>query len=61
MKHHITYCILMTLLIFSCHSKTEVVEKYENGNIKIKYNLVAGKKNGEYLEYYKNGSLKKKN
>ena len=33
----------------------EVVEKWPNGNIKLKYKLVNGKNEGDYLKFYENG------
>ena len=52
------YCLLFLFLFFSC-SKKEVKTFYDNGNLFKEYEVLDGKYDGKYIEYYKNGKQKK--
>ena len=57
MKDRIT--LLLTILVSSLiYSQIEYVEKYDNGQIKIKGFVIDSVFTGNYVEYYKNGQLK---
>ena len=36
----------------------KVIEYFPNGNIKLEYTVIDGKKNGLYQEWYENGNKK---
>ena len=57
MKYPLT--LLLTILISSLiYSQTEYVEKYDNGQIKIKGFAIDSILIGNYVEYYENGQIK---
>ncbi len=51
------YLVLIFIMI-SCVKKEELVEYYPNGKVKIKGELLDGKRHGVFLEYYNTGKLK---
>jgi antitoxin component YwqK of YwqJK toxin-antitoxin module len=56
-RHQIT--LLLTILVSSLiYSQTEYVEKYNNGQIKIKGFVIDSILTGNYVEYYENGQIK---
>lgn len=57
MKYNFT--LLLSIFLSSLiYSQTEYLEKYDNGEIKIKGSLIDSVLLGKYTEYYKNGQVK---
>ena len=51
--------LFLSLLLISCF-KHKMIEKYDNGTIKLKCKIKNGIRDGECLEYYPSGNLKSK-
>lgn len=63
MKSNWLISVVSFSMFFACGpsanpSEREILEKYPNGNIRAKYNLVNNRLEGTKYEYYENGNLK---
>ena len=64
MKPTKSILILLSLfLISNCGDKVreEIVERYDNGQIREEKNYKDGKKSGKWIWYYENGEIKFEN
>jgi len=54
------YVLIVLPFLISCEDQGVVTEKYDNGSVKLKYEVHNGLKDGDLVEYYSNGKIKMK-
>lgn len=52
--------MMIFLFLGSCQNKKSDVQYFENGSVKLKGNLLKGKRHGAYFFYYQSGKLESK-
>lgn len=51
-------CCFLLLLCLTCCSKKEIKTYYDGGGLFKEYNMLDGKYDGKYVEYFENGNVK---